>query len=280
MDSNEYDEYEAIVRVPKGARLARSRKTEGAHRGITDPGTDQMGNAELFLKEQNGPNPVAAHPQDWPDFDHYESEVRAQERRENAEFVAEVLVQVSLRLAEKAAPHLRKWWFEHALPAVKMKWNDRATLSVKAKWSSVTRGRQSDRRPEVEGGLQEAVVVPDDQRRTMSSAEAQKRFKAAVVTRLLSDGQLRLVCDARVVDEEEDGPVELGATSDLTPQLIGERIALVLEANSSLLGQDTLVELGRLVAEVRANVDDLVRPAVEGARPHDDGNGRGRPWLT
>ncbi|MEV8397213.1 hypothetical protein [Streptomyces niveus] len=277
MDSNEYDEYEAVVRVSKGARLARSRKTEGAYRGITDPGTDQMDHAELFLKDRNGPDPVAAQPQDWPDFDHRESEALAQERREIAEFVAEVLVSVGLRLGEKAAPLVRKWWFEHTLPAVKTKWNNRATLSAKSTWGRVTRGRPNEHRSEAEGDLPDAVLVPDDQRTTMSSAEAHKRFMAALVTRLFSDGQLRLVRNARVVDEGEDGPVELGATSDLTPQRVGEHIALLLEANPSLLGQDTLAELGKLIAEVRLSRDEVVRLEVEAAEPDDYGTRRGRP---
>ena len=96
-----------------------------------------MGNAELFLKEQLEPDPVTAYPQGSPDSELYESEARARERRETAEFFAEALVQVSLRLAEKAAPYVRKWWFEQALPAVKSKWKDKAILSVQAKWSSV-----------------------------------------------------------------------------------------------------------------------------------------------
>ena len=82
------------------------------------------------------------------------------------------------------------------------------------------------------------------------------------------------------MDNGEDGPLELGATSDFTPQRIGEHIALMLEANPSLLGQDTLAELGKLIAEVRANGDDVVRLGVEGAGPHDYGNGRGRPRVT
>lgn len=77
MDSSEYDEYEAIVRVRKGARFARSRKTECAHRGMTrDPDTNQVGQAEIFLKE-NEPDPVAAYPQGLLDSDRHESEARA-----------------------------------------------------------------------------------------------------------------------------------------------------------------------------------------------------------
>ncbi|MFF4232514.1 hypothetical protein [Streptomyces sp. NPDC001820] len=273
MDSSEYDEYEAIVRVRKGARFARSRKTTGAHRGMTrDPDTNQVGQAEIFLKKENEPVPVAAYPQGWLDSDRHESEARAQERRENAEFLAEVLVQIGLRLAEKAAPPVRKWWYEQALPAVKAKWNDQALPSVKAKWSSVARSRMSDRRAEAAEDLQEFVTVSGDQRTTMSGAEARKRFAAAVMARIYSDGQLRLVRNARVVDEGEDGPVELGATDDLTPQCIGEYVALMLEANPSLLGEDTLAELGKLVAKIRADGGYVPNPRAEGVLPHDDGN--------
>lgn len=119
MDSSDYDEYEAIVRVPRGARFTRSRKTAGAHRGMTrDPDTNQVGQAEIFLKE-NEPDPVAAYPQGWLDSDPHESEARAQERRENAEFLAEVLVHIGRTLAEKAAPHVRKWWYEQAFPVAR-----------------------------------------------------------------------------------------------------------------------------------------------------------------
>lgn len=257
MDSSEYDEYEAIVRVRKGARFARSRKTAGAHRGMTrDPDTHQVGQAEIFLKE-NEPDQVAAYPQGWLDSDRHESQALEQERRGKAEFLAEVLVQIGLRLAEKAAPHVRKWWSGQALPA------------VKAKWSSVARSRTCDRRAETAEDLQEVVTVSSDQQTIMSGAEARKRFAAAVMARIYSDGQLRLVRNARVVDEGDDGPVELGAADDLTPQRIGEHVALMLEANPSLLGEDTLAELEKLVAKIRADGGYVPIPRAEGVLPHD-----------
>ncbi|MEU9272691.1 hypothetical protein AB0E04_45990 [Streptomyces sp. NPDC048251] len=202
MDDSEYDEYEAIVRVPRGARFTRSRKTAGAHRGMTrDPDTHQVGQAEIFLKKENGPDPVAAYPHGWLDSDPHESEARAQERREDAEFLAEVLVHIGRKVAEKAAPHVRKWWHEQALPAAKAKWNGQALPSMKAKWSSVARSRTSDRRAEAAEELQEVVTVSGDQQMTMSGAEARKRLAAAVMARIFSDEQLRLVRNARVVNE-------------------------------------------------------------------------------
>jgi hypothetical protein len=101
MDSSGYDEYEAIVRVRKGARLTRSRKTAGAHRGMTrDSDTNQVGQAEIFFKKENEPDPVAAYPQSGPD---HESDARAQERRERAEFAAEVLLQIGFRVGKSRA---------------------------------------------------------------------------------------------------------------------------------------------------------------------------------
>lgn len=276
MDSSEYDEYEAIVRVPRGARFTRSRKTAGAHRGMTrDPDTNQVGQAEIFLKKENESDPVAAYPQGWLDSDLHESEARAQERREDAEFLAEVLVHIGRKVAEKAAPHVRKWWYEQALPAAKAKWNGQALPSVKAKWSSVARSRTSDRRAEAAEDLQEVVTVSGDQRMSMSGAEARKRLAAAVMARIFSDGQLRLVRNARVVDEGKDGPVELGAPDDLTPQRIGEYVALVLEDNPSLPGEDVLAELGKLVAKIRADGGYVPVPGGDGVLPHDGGNDKG-----
>ncbi|WP_413755060.1 hypothetical protein [Streptomyces sp. MMBL 11-3] len=276
MDDSEYDEYEAIVRVPRGARFTRSRKTEGAHRGMTrDPDTHQVGQAEIFLKKENGPDPVAAYSPGWLDSDPHESETRAQERREEAEFLAEVLLHIGRKVAEKAAPHVRKWWFEQALPVAKAKWNGQALPSIKAKWSSVARSRTSDRRAEAAEDLQDVVTVSGDQRMSMSGAEARKRLAAAVMARIFSDGQLRLVRNARVVNEGTDDPVELGAPDDLTPQRIGEYVALVLEANPSLSGEDVLAELGKLVANIRADGGCVPVPREGGVLPHKDGNDKG-----
>jgi hypothetical protein len=102
----------------------------------------------------------------------------------------------------------------------------------------------------------------------MSGAEARKRFAAAVMTRIYSDGQLRLVRNARVVDEGADSPVELWATDDLTPQRIGEYVALALEDSPSLLDE---TELGKFIAEIRADGDYVPIPRAEGVCPTTTG---------
>ncbi|NGO75530.1 hypothetical protein G6045_07535 [Streptomyces sp. YC504] len=271
MDSSEYDEYEAIVRVRKGARFVRSSRTAGAHRGMTrDPDTHQVGQAELFLKE-NESQPVGAEPQDRLDSDRQESQARDQERRELQELVAEILVPIVLELTKKAAPHVRKWWAEQAFPAMRAKWSERTLPSVQAKWSSVSRSRRSDRRAEPTRDPQDPqdsrAIVPlsGEQRTTMSGTEAQERIVAAVLARAFSDEQLRLLRNARVVDEEQDSPVELGSTAGLTPQRLGEYVASMLEANPSLLDGDALAELGKFVANLHAEGNRVPRTVEGGA---------------
>ncbi|WP_326667441.1 hypothetical protein [Streptomyces sp. NBC_01257] len=278
MDNSEYDELDATIRVPKGARLLQSSKTAGARRGMTRDPDNELGHAEIFLKEENGPDPVVECPHGWPDSDQHASEALEQERRENAEFLAEVIFQIGLKVAEKAAPHVKKWWSEQAFPAMRTKWNGQALPSVKTKWASV-RSRVSDRRAEAMGDLQDAITVPRDRRKVMSGAEARQRFAAAVAARIYSDGQLRLLRNARVVDEGENGPVEVEATDDLTPQRIGEQVALMLETDPSLLNEDTLAELQRLVASIRADGNDVLLQRAEGVPPHRTGAPEERATL-
>ncbi|WLQ46090.1 hypothetical protein P8A21_00610 [Streptomyces poriferorum] len=270
MDSSEYDEHEAIIRVRKGARLLQSSKTAGARRGMTRDPDNELGHAEIFLKEDQEPQPVAEHWQGWPDSDRHASEAREQERREYAEFLAEVVFHIGLKVAQKAAPHVKKWWSEQALPAMTTKWNGQALPSVKTKWAGVRR-RASDRRAEQAEDLRDAAAVSHDRRKTMSGAEARQRFAAAVAARIYSDGQLRLLRTARVVDEGANGPVEVEATADLTPQHIGERIALMLETDPSLLSVDTLAELERLVAGIRAGGSHVALQGAEGVPPRETG---------
>jgi hypothetical protein len=85
----------------------------------------------------------------------------------------------------------------------------------------------------------------------MSSAEARDRFVAALLARLFSDEQLRILREARV--EYGDGPHALESAADVvTAQEVGESITLMLEANRSLLNEEILTELGKIVGIGRA----------------------------
>lgn len=55
------------------------------------------------------------------------------------------------------------------------------------------------------------------------------------------------------MDEADHGQVELTETNELTPQRIGEYVALMVEAAPSLLGEETLAELRKFVETIRAD---------------------------
>jgi hypothetical protein len=79
----------------------------------------------------------------------------------------------------------------------------------------------------------------------MNSAEARARYVLALAARAFSDEQMRIVSNANIVDDE--GFIALQRhLSELPPQ----QVAIFLEAlatNPSLLGEDTLAELGGIL---------------------------------
>lgn len=53
MAGEDYDEVDAVVRIPKGGRLADSRKSEGWSRGFTPKSTDKgPEHVEIRLKDE------------------------------------------------------------------------------------------------------------------------------------------------------------------------------------------------------------------------------------
>ena len=58
-DDDDYVEVEAVVRIPRGERLADSRKTEGWSRGFT-PKSSGKGpeHVEIRVKDKGAPQPV------------------------------------------------------------------------------------------------------------------------------------------------------------------------------------------------------------------------------
>jgi hypothetical protein len=121
--SDQYDEYDARVRVPKGERLARSRDTPGAHRGFTHSGERKMEHAEIFLKgesEQGEPESNQGPPYVIINEPALASRTREQEELDE---LLRVLVMLGLtRAAEIASPYVKRWWNGQALPFVKATW--------------------------------------------------------------------------------------------------------------------------------------------------------------
>lgn len=102
----------------------------------------------------------------------------------------------------------------------------------------------------------------------MSSAEAQQRLARAVVAAAYADEQMRLLRNARIIDD--DDPLELASKMhELTPERLQSAIHLLLQAEPSMLGHDKLAAFEQtLVASELApikRVHELPSPS----RTHD-----------
>lgn len=84
----------------------------------------------------------------------------------------------------------------------------------------------------------------------MRGVEARERFVAALLARLFSEEQFRILRNARI--EDEDGSSRLsGVLEMLTPKQIEDSITLMLEANPSLLDEAKLAEIWKIVGGIQ-----------------------------
>lgn len=240
------------VEVPEGTHLGVSRDTGGAYRAhlFADGTNELVGHAELFEPDGDAaePSPVFVYIDD-------RQEAQSREATEAERLIGNLLLLGALMVAEKAKPHVERWWAEHARPALKAKWDSLAD----------SRSRKADRRarpaeapaavetPAALAAEEPAEVADalDAYKFRMSSDEARARFVTAITARLVSDEQLEILRNARI--EGHDGPLDL---QSLTPDQIGQALTAMLEAKPSLLDADTAAaELGRLLGPATAQAD-------------------------
>lgn len=241
---DEYDEYDAKVRVPKGTHLSRSRETDGAHRGLTrDPDTKKLGHAEIFLKDKadSPSNEYARH----PPVTEEASVPRASEPSILDQVIAAVVSHAIDVAVAEAKPHVKRLWNDKALPAIKSA-RDRTQ-------NKIVKARRADRQADTaelatfvevapaDSSEEVVAAVLEEDKPSMSSEEAQRRLVAAQVAKALSDEakafsdeQIRMLLNARVEDVD-NFPACKGSLEELTPQEVEDRIHLMLETNPSLL---------------------------------------------
>jgi hypothetical protein len=125
------------------------------------------------------------------------------------------------------------------------------------------------------GSSQRVFTALEQYRASMSSAEARDRLAAALVARLFSEEQLRVLREARI--EDDGGASQLvRAIDSLTPQQLEVSIVAMLEANPSWPDEETLAELARVLGPGAGDGD--YRPApprrlVQAALPPTDDQG-------
>jgi hypothetical protein len=147
--------------------------------------------------------------------------------------------------ARKTAPRIKSLWND-----IKSRWNSRSETSeaggqaATAEMAALSTMVPADFANEVEAALEE-------HRTRMSSAEAQLRLLAVLMAAAFIADQMRALSSARI---EDDASLELrSAMEKLTAAQLTDSVNRMLEANASLLDDETSAELmkifggGRLV---------------------------------
>ncbi len=232
-----------LVTWEDGAELSRSRKRPGDFSPLTRDSDNNLGHVTLSDADED-----EHHDDRDPD-------------PQAGDLVGALAILGVILAAQKAAPHLKRWWDDSALP-----------LARRAR-RRLSRDRRAEAQPIAAEPFtlvasaptessQDVFVALDEYRASMSSAEARERFVAALVARLFSEEQLRVLRNARI---EDDGPgLQLAsAVKTLTPQQLGESLTLMLEANPSWPDEETLAELEKILAQSSGGDGELV-PVTRG----------------
>ncbi|WP_255767616.1 hypothetical protein [Pseudarthrobacter sulfonivorans] len=246
--SEDYIEVDAVIRMPKGGRLADSKKTEGWSRGFTPNSTDKgPEHVEIRLKDgsesaANEPTPRDPH---FTFSDEY-IELPRQKTREQEELeeVLGLLVMLALAKAtEWAQPRLQRLWHERMIPFFNKKrdqWQERKARRRADKHAGsdvLTTDAQTI-------SVEETYAVGDALRTyeaNITSAEARQHFAEALIAQEFVNMKMRLLANARV----EDGGLtaELAsAVQALTPKQVENALDLILASKPTMLD-----DLGKFV---------------------------------
>ncbi|MGW2269638.1 hypothetical protein [Streptomyces yangpuensis] len=233
------------IEYEEGMQLGRSRDGDGASSpNLFTPGSKGVkGQVKIYDIDEGEGDSLTDTPPVLHVAGEYGADSRVRERLEPEEIV-ELLV-ILVEAAERAAPHLKRWWNHQVRPFVK---------STRSRLARTRKGESRAITPE-SSALVESVSSEDSQelvaelegyRVTMRGAEARERFVAALVARLFSEEQLRILRNARI--DDEDGSSQLsGVIETLTPKQVEGSIALMLENNPSLLDEATLAEIWKIL---------------------------------
>jgi hypothetical protein len=241
VDNEEYDEVDAVVRIPKGERLADSRKTEGWSRGFTPKSTDKgPGHVEIRLKDTVGAD-LDQEPEVVYVTEYVESPRRELTPSEQA--TADFLNRVIEDLYEALKPVVAHWFRVRVVPAVKAKREELRQKRQERKAPKALRADASESAEQDAATSQEVAVVPSQPTITVTS----EQFKELFTTWLVREDAQQMLWQAIASAHIEDGDAATLAwqqdLGELSPQERSERVTEILSSNPAILRG-----LGRLLA--------------------------------
>ena len=239
-DDEDCDEVEAVVRIPKGARLANSRKTEGWSRGFTPKSTDKgPEHVEIRLKDE-GDSESVQEPEVIYVTEYVESP-RPHERSMTEQAVLDFLNRVTEELIETAKPHVAHWWNTHAIPAMRAKRDDLLLKRQARKAEKVRRTKATtttfiaEQAAEDEVSSHQVASAPNDPKITMTSEQFQQLFMTWLAREDAQQALWHAIANARIKDGGGAATVWRRGLNELSPVQRTERVKEILSANPSIL---------------------------------------------
>jgi hypothetical protein len=247
----DYIEVDAVVRMPKGERLADSKKTEGWSRGFT-PNSPDKGPEHVEIRLRDEGEGVRSEPELEPQVVHIHEYIGPQQSPEPTLvelLAAKVLHQAIDVLVEAAKPHVVHWRDTKAIPAVRAKCDDfvlklQARKVKKANREANTVALVPQPMRVNEAAAQEVATTLRDPKITMTSVEYQQVVLALLATDEFRDKLLHVLASAHVEDSDPAALTQLQELSELPTKRRAERVTELLAGNPSILE-----DLGRHLME-------------------------------
>lgn len=238
---------------------------------LTPGRTDDDGWSGLLFKE--GERGVVDHGVFYPDADYEPDEEDEPSETFSPDWgtaaVGAAVGGILTYVVVAGTPRVKRWWNEEALPAIRRKWKAVST----SRESEVNDLVQTLAEPDASqaGFVEDVEALLKDPRAPMSSSEARERLLMILLAAALIAEQMRALHNARIESGEEAvDPVLQRAMARLTTQEVTDSVNRMLEADTSLLTDDSTSRLmeyfgggldrdGQYVPLTNARVKDALR---------------------
>jgi hypothetical protein len=238
-DDVEYDERDAVVRIPKGGRLADSRKSEGWSRGYTPKSADRgPEHVEIRLKDEGDSYSVQE-----PEIT-YVTEFDAPSPRELSvaqQAIADLLTRVIDELIDAARPHVANWWNTQVVPAMRAKRDDLLLKHQARKTKRAPRVKPAatplvaDHAEKNGASLQQLAADSDDSKITLTSAQFQQLFLTWLAREDAQQALWHAIANARIMDGDATTLAWRKELNGLPARQRTERVREIFFANPSIL---------------------------------------------
>ncbi|MFC8020776.1 hypothetical protein ACFWI0_11340 [[Kitasatospora] papulosa] len=239
-EDQEYDEVDAVVRIPKGEHLADSRKSEGWKRGFTPKTSDKgPGHVEIRLKAEKESG-FADRPKIVYAAEYLEDQRPRLTPRQQV--MAEIAGPIIVDLVDMAKPHVAYWLRTQAVPVLVSKGEalllkQQARRAQKKALRAGATTTPPDAVPKVKANApsQDLATAPSDPKVTVTSQQFQQMFMTWLAREAPQQALWSLIVNAEV---EDGGAAALAWQQDLkelSPEQRTERVMEFLTTNPSIL---------------------------------------------